>query len=103
MRLFKKILINHLKKGKYPLLSTINHYLNPDLKIDLPKESAIRKKIGAKDDEINAAANEYDFFKKLTAKTIGNFNVFNLIQNDGIYYLNFFVINKYIVANLAMA
>lgn len=69
-------------QGKYPLLSTINYYLNPNGGVNsLPDESLIRKNSGSSK---SSPKTEYDFFKEYSErKASGSFNIFNLIQNDG--------------------
>lgn len=72
-------------QGKYPLLSTVNYYLNPTGSVQsLPTESRIRKK-NTGDVDSKPPKTEYDFFKEFSERKAsqGSFNVFSLIQNDG--------------------
>lgn len=72
-------------QGKYPLLSTVNYYLNPTGSVQsLPIESRIRMK-NTGDVDSKPAKTEYDFFKEFSERKAsqGSFNVFSLIQNDG--------------------
>lgn len=84
-------------QGSYPLLSTINYYLNPSGSgvSTLPDESVIRRG-GASgssgiSDEVNnrmSIKSESDFFRESSKSekdvVASSFNVFNLINNDGI-------------------
>lgn len=78
-------------QGKYPLLSTVNFYLNPNGNVQkLPDESVIRKNSSLDTDKMVTGSSrpsvksEYDFFAEHTDKNIKNtFNVFSLINNDG--------------------
>lgn len=83
-------------QGNYPLLSTINFYLNPTGSVSsLPDESIIRKIGGDKISRGDAAIkSESDFFRESSSeKNLQNsFNVFNLINNDGNTFIIFIII-----------